>query len=171
MRVLVTAASRHGSTMAIAEAIGQRLRDEGVEADVQPVGEVRSLDPYEAVILGSGVYIGRWLPTATRFAEDHVAALRARHVWLFSSGPIGAPEAKPDADPEGVDDLVSRVGALGHARFNGRIDRRLLGISEKIVIKAVGAPEGDFRDWPQIEAWAADIARALPQVSAGGARR
>src|SRR5581483_8068768 len=94
MTVLVTAASRHGGTAEIAAAIGRVLRERGVVADVVPVEDVDSLAEYDAVVLGSGVYVGRWLESARTFVDRHGNDLAARPVWLFSSGPI---EGKGDA--------------------------------------------------------------------------
>lgn len=79
-RVLVTFASKMGSTQEIAEAIGARLAEHGYLTDVRPVETVDSIDGYDAVLLGSAVYAGRWRPEATRFVRRHVEALAARKV-------------------------------------------------------------------------------------------
>jgi menaquinone-dependent protoporphyrinogen oxidase len=171
MRVLVTAASRHGATTAIAQSIARVLAEAGLEAETRSPEEVDYLDGFDAVILGSAVYVGRWLPAATRFVETHENELRARPVWLFSSGPIGAPEAKPEGDPEGIGDLADTINARAHRVFAGRVDRSVLSFGEKLVVKAVRAPEGDFRDWPAIESWAGGIAGQLNRTPvATGAR-
>jgi menaquinone-dependent protoporphyrinogen oxidase len=96
MKVLVSAASRHGATSEIAEEIGKALR-----VDVRPAEQVSSVEDYEAVVLGSAVYAGRWLQPARELAERHAGALSERPVWLFSSGPVGEPP-KP-AEEESVD--------------------------------------------------------------------
>jgi menaquinone-dependent protoporphyrinogen oxidase len=108
MRVLVSAASRHGATSEIAEEIGKALRDalhergdDDVAVDVRPAEQVSSVEDYEAVVLGSAVYAGRWLQPARELAERHAGALSERPVWLFSSGPVGEPP-KP-AEEESVD--------------------------------------------------------------------
>src|SRR3712207_4340232 len=66
IRVLVTAATRHGSTQEIAQAIAAGLERRGVGCDCRAVGEVHGLDGYDAVVLGSGVYMGHWLDEAHR---------------------------------------------------------------------------------------------------------
>jgi menaquinone-dependent protoporphyrinogen oxidase len=162
MRVLVTAASRHGATHEVGEAIARGLTDRGVEADFRPAERLESLDGYDAVVAGSGVYVGRWLEPARDLVETHAAALAARPVWLFSSGPLGPPEAlKPEGDPVDVDHLMAASQALGHRVFAGRLDRRLLGFGEKALVVAVRAPEGDFRDWEAIDGFAGEIAERL----------
>jgi menaquinone-dependent protoporphyrinogen oxidase len=160
--VLVTAASRHGATHEIAAAIVDGLRRRSVEADFRTTEELASLDGYDAFVIGSAVYVGRWLDAAKDLVADHAAALAGAPVWLFSSGPLGPPEAlKPEGDPVDVADLLATVAAVDHRVFAGRLDRKLLGFGEKALVVAVRAPEGDFRDWQAIDGFAGEIAAHL----------
>ena len=160
--VLVTAASRHGATHEIAEAIARGLLQRGVEAQARPAEEVSSLDGFDAYVVGSAVYIGRWLDAARDLVEANAGALAARPVWLFSSGPLGPPDAfKPEGDPVDAAALVESTGAVEHRVFAGRLERGLLSFGEKAVVVAVRAPEGDFRDWDAIDGFAAAIAGQL----------
>jgi menaquinone-dependent protoporphyrinogen oxidase len=59
MRVLITAATRHDATREIAEAIGAGLSERGIDAETRPIDEVTDLAGYDAVVLGSAVYMGR----------------------------------------------------------------------------------------------------------------
>jgi menaquinone-dependent protoporphyrinogen oxidase len=162
VRVLVTAASRHGATHEIADAIAAGLERRGVDAEAHHAEGLTSLDGYDAFVIGSAVYVGRWLDTARDLVEAHVPALAGLPVWLFSSGPLGPPDAlKPEGDPVDAAALIAAVGAEDHRVFAGRLDRRLLSFGEKAVVLAVRAPEGDFRDWEEIDGFAADIAGHL----------
>jgi menaquinone-dependent protoporphyrinogen oxidase len=160
MTVLVTAASRHGSTMEIAERIGQVLAEHGVPVDVRPAANVTTVDGYEAVVLGSAVYMGHWLEAARQLAETESLALSQRPLWLFSSGPVGDPP-KPDEQPVDVGAIVAATDAREHRVFAGILDRDRLGFAERAMTKALRAPVGDFRDWAAIDAWASHIAAAL----------
>jgi menaquinone-dependent protoporphyrinogen oxidase len=160
MNVLVTVASRHHSTLEIAEAISSTLIQAGIRTELRPPEEVDSLAGYDAVILGSGVYAGRWLPTARDFVDRLSMALRERPVWLFSSGPIGDPPL-PAGDPAGVAPITAAVLPREHRVFAGRLDPDELGVGEKLILKVVRAKTGDSRDWPAIEAWARQIALTL----------
>jgi menaquinone-dependent protoporphyrinogen oxidase len=162
VRVLVTAASRHGATHEIATAIAAGLARRGVEAEARPAEELDSLDGYDAYVIGSAVYVGHWLDPARELVEAHAAALAGRSVWLFSSGPLGPPDKlKPEGDPVDVAGLIEASGAAEHRVFAGRLDRKLLSFGEKAVVVAVRAPEGDFRDWDAIDAFAAAVAERL----------
>jgi menaquinone-dependent protoporphyrinogen oxidase len=162
MRVLVTAATRHDATREIAEAISAGLLARGIEAESRPIDKVTDLAGYDAVVLGSAVYMGRWLKLARRFAEHHGTSLAAVPVWLFSSGPLGLPRnLVPTGEPADVTELVKLTGALGHRVFAGRFERERLGFGERAVAKAVHAPEGDYRDWSAIDGYAGEIATQL----------
>jgi menaquinone-dependent protoporphyrinogen oxidase len=162
VRLLVTAASRHGATHEIASAIADGLTRRGVDVTARHTEDVESLDGYDAYVIGSAVYVGRWLDSARDLVEAHADTLAARPVWLFSSGPLGPPDAlKPEGDPVDVAGLMETVQGVDHRVFAGRLDRKLLSFGEKAVVIAVRAPEGDFRDWEAIDGFAADIAGHL----------
>ena len=93
-RVLVAYGTKHGATAEIAEAIGKALIAAGLGVDVRRARRVRSLAPYQAVVLGSAVYAGRWRRDAMRLLRR--AELRERAVWLFSSGPVGEDKGDPE---------------------------------------------------------------------------
>jgi menaquinone-dependent protoporphyrinogen oxidase len=158
MAVLVAYASRHASTRGIAERIGARLRELGHEVDVVPVDEVRDVEPYEGIVVGSAIYYGRWMQAATDFVQRNRAALAERPVWLFSSGPLGV---QPGEEPAQVGELREVLRLRGHRVFCGSLDRGRLGFAERLVVRAVRAPYGDFRRWDEIDAWAETIASQL----------
>jgi menaquinone-dependent protoporphyrinogen oxidase len=160
MTVLVSAASKHGATAEIADVIGRVLGEHGLAVDVRAAENVTMVDGYDAVVLGSAVYVGHWLEPARKLAETAAAVLATRPVWLFSSGPVGEP-AKPIEDPVDVAEIVRATGAREHRVFTGRIDKHRLGFGERAMVLALRAPLGDFRDWTAIETWAAGIADAL----------
>lgn len=166
MRVLVSAASKHGATTEVAATIAAALAGAGVEAVVVAPAEVTSVDGFGAAVIGSGVYAGRWLDGAKDLLQRHREALAAIPVWLFSSGPVGDPP-KPTEDPLDAAPLAALVGARGHRVFPGLIDKRRLGLGEKAIVAAVRAPEGDFRPWAEIDAWARGIALELQAVPVG----
>jgi menaquinone-dependent protoporphyrinogen oxidase len=161
MKVLVAAASRHGSTSEIAEAIGDELRGHGLDADVKRADEVHDLAGYDAVVLGSAVYVGKWLDPARDLVEKRADELCTLPVWLYSSGPVGEPLRPAPEDAVDVAPLVSATRAREHRLFGGKLDKGRLGFGEKAVVLAFRAPEGDFRDWDEIRAWAGDIAGEL----------
>ena len=165
-RVLVTVASRHGATREIAQAIAARLDARGLMAVFLPVDQRPDPAPYDAVVLGSAVYAGRWLEPAREYAATHAAALRERPVWLFSSGPIGEPPFPPD-EPHDAGPVRQITGAREHRVFPGRLDKALLGFGERAMVTAMRAPVGDSRDWEAVRAWADTIAEELAAVWAG----
>jgi menaquinone-dependent protoporphyrinogen oxidase len=157
----VASASRHGGTREIAAAIAAELREAGLEVDDLPVEEVEQIDGYDAVVLGSAVYVGKWLAPARRLVEERAEELSRRPVWLFSSGPVGRPP-RPEGDAAvDVSEIVAAVGPREHRILPGRLERAELGLRERAIVKVVGAQEGDSRDWEAVGAWARGIAEAL----------
>jgi menaquinone-dependent protoporphyrinogen oxidase len=165
MRVLVTAATKYGATAEIAQAIGDALRDRGLEPTVLPPGQVEGIDGYDAVVLGSAVYAGHWLKPAQELVDRWAGALTGRPVWLFSSGPVGDPSRKlvqqMGVDPVDVGDILTATKARGHRMFAGKLDRKNLGFAQRAALLAFRGLEGDFRDWTEIRSWAQGIARDL----------
>lgn len=167
-RVLVAYASKYGATREIAEKIGDVLQEAGLVVDVLPVTDVRELSPYQAVILGSAVYVGKWMKGACDFMSEYEAALAQRPVWLFSSGPTGEGDPivllegwrlPPDQQP-----LIDRIQPRDIAVFHGNINEARVNFIERTAVKALKKPFGDFRDWKAVDSWAARIAETLGEA-------
>src|SRR5919198_4450713 len=142
MKVLVTPATRHGATGEIAQAIGEALRDQGLDPTVIEPEQVDTVDGYDAVVLGSAVYAGHWLKPARQLVDRCAGALAERPVLLFSSGPIGDPP-KPEEDPVDVAEIVTATRAREHRLFPGKLVRKQLALPERAIVSALRAPEGD----------------------------
>lgn len=161
MKVLITAASKHGSTAEIAWAIRGHLIDEGLQAVVVHPDEITELAGYDAVVVGSAVYAGRWLKPARTLVERLRTQLGDVPVWLFSSGPVGDPPVPDEDDAVDVADIAEATGAREHRLFPGRIDMEALAFAERALVRALRVPAGDFRDWPAIASWSRRIAADL----------
>lgn len=159
-RILVTAASRYGATEEIAAVIADALTTAGHDVSLTPCAEVAGVEGFDAVIVGSAVYVGHWLRAATTFVETQASALKGRPVWMFSSGPVGDPP-KPDEDPVDVAALAALIEPREHRVFSGRLDKSGMRFADKAIITALRAPVGDFRDWDAVGAWARPIADEL----------
>ncbi|MGX5654788.1 flavodoxin domain-containing protein [Geodermatophilus nigrescens] len=165
-RVLVAYASRHGATRELAEALARDLmasdagRGLGLYAAAVPAESRPDPGHWDAVVLGSAVYAGRWLPAARDLATRCAGSLRRRPVWLFSSGPIGEPPYPVD-EAQDAPAVAALLAPRGHRIFPGRIDTALLGFAERAVVTAMRAPVGDFRDWDALRDWAGAIAAEL----------
>jgi menaquinone-dependent protoporphyrinogen oxidase len=179
MKVLVGYASRHGATAGIAERIAAGLREAGLSAEARPISEVSEVGEYDAFVIGAAAYVLHWMKDATRFVKRHRRLLAERPVWLFSSGPLGTDlvdEKGRDifeaTRPKEFDELKGLVHPSGERVFFGAWDPDAppVGLGERLVSRMPAArtaiPAGDFRDWPAIDAWAADIARELHAAEA-----
>lgn len=169
-KILVAYASKHGATAAVAAKIAAVLEEAGYDSQLRIVDRVEALDGYDAVVLGSAVYAGQWLREAARFLERNQKALARVPVWLFSSGPTGegdpAELLKGWRFPEALQPIADEIGSEDIAVFGGALDWDSLNIAEKMIVKGVKAPLGDFRDWEMVEDWAESIASMLLQPKA-----
>jgi menaquinone-dependent protoporphyrinogen oxidase len=160
--ILVAFASKHGATAGIADAIASRLVERGIHAEAHSVTEIGTLltegETLEAVVLGSAVYAGSWRKEALEFVDVHAEELARVPVWVFSSGPLGAQVADDEEQPKQLGEIQAKLSPRGHRTFFGALDASKLGFGERMIVKAVKAPEGDFRDWGDIAAWADEIA-------------
>jgi menaquinone-dependent protoporphyrinogen oxidase len=175
VRVAVVCASHYGATKGIAERIGAELRLAGIDTEVFDAAEpphAEKVAGFDAFVVGSAVYLGHWLAAASTFVRHHQPTLLEHLVWLFSSGPLGT----ADTDADGVDlreinvpaeiaDFSTTVRPVEDRVFFGAIDPGALSLPHRMIRKFPGAaekiPAGYFRNWPEIEAWARDIARTL----------
>lgn len=178
MSILVTYATKYGATRGIAERIAQRMTAAGQHAEARPINEVGDPRGYDAYVIGSAVYMGSWLKEAAEFVRRNQAILAAKPVWLFSSGPLGTEKT----DAQGQDKLTSAeprqcaefkevIKPRGIQVFFGALNINKLGFFDRLITKTPAArsanlfPEGDFRDWDAIEAWADAIAHQLESVA------
>lgn len=167
-KLLVTYASKYGATREIAEKIGTVLRAAGQQVDVRPVTEVQDVTCYQAVILGSAVYIGKWMKSACDFMKRHETSLAQRTVWLFSSGPTGHGDPVALLDgwrlPSDQQLIIERIQPRDIVVFHGNISLARVNLIERTAVQALKKPFGDFRDWDAITAWATSIAATLKEA-------
>jgi menaquinone-dependent protoporphyrinogen oxidase len=158
-RVLVTYATKAGSTVAVADAIGAVLAARGFSVTVKAVKDRPALDGYQAVVIGSAIRMGSWLPEAVAFARDNRARLSQLPTAIFTVHMLHA-----------GDDAASRAARLAYtapvrkfltpraeAFFTGKLDTARLGFLDRMLAKAANAGEGDQRDWSQVRGWAQTI--------------
>ena len=160
-RILVTYASKHGSTAEIAEAISAELRQAGHEVDYLSAEKVFGIHAYEAAVIGSAVYMKRWMPEARRLLKRHAKELADRPFWVFSSGPFGE---KPDpswSEPPRTIKRAEHLGVRDHVVFGGRLPLEPSNFMERAMVRDCPPDKRDLRDWDAIRTWAADIGTEL----------
>ena len=179
MSILVGYASKHGATKEMAERISESLRHAGLQAEARTVGDVGDLGSYEGFVVGSAAYMGHWMKDAVAFVRGQQHLLAQRPVWLFSSGPLGteATNAKGEdlcvaAEPKELPEFEEAIHPREHRVFFGALDPGRLSFTERSLRKLPAArailPEGDFRDWDEIQVWAQGIAKQMAQMDAAG---
>jgi menaquinone-dependent protoporphyrinogen oxidase len=161
MNVIVAVGSKHGSTRCIAEAVGDELRRSGLGVTVVDAdSDARSVDGFDAAVIGSAVYVGRWMKGTRSFLDANRESLRDMPLWLFSSGPLDDASGHDD-DLADIRAFAADVHAKDHQIFAGKLEKADLSIAERAAVRIVHAPYGDAREWDRIRAWAETIASQL----------
>ena len=153
--ILVAYASRYGSTQEAAETVADALRQAGLRVDLQPMQEVKSLEHYDAIVLGAAIYNARWHPEAHHFLSQHQDALRQRPVAIFTLGPLNPSAAAILRSQRQLDNDLAKYPWLKPAAlkiFVGKYDTSKLGFVERLL-----STSSDHRDWDAIRTWAAAL--------------
>ena len=157
-RILIAYATGSGSTAEVAAAIGEELSGGQVIVDVWPVKEVSQLETYHAVVLGSSIRLGRWMPEAIRFLKDHREFMANRAVAYFTTCLTMTEDTHESRQMvlsylEPVLQLAPEIRPVGLGLFAGSLNPDL-----RLVMPA--GPYGDFRNWEAIRGWAREIRSA-----------
>ena len=158
-RVLVTYASKYGSTGGVADAIGKELCSKDAAADVVLIKNANNISSYQGVIIGSAIYMGKWMSEAIDFVKENRDILRQVPVAYFLvcmtlSRPTEENRAKALSYIDPILKAVPEIKPVCIGTFAGAMDYNNLSWINKKILKSKGTPEGDFRDWNVIRAWA-----------------
>jgi menaquinone-dependent protoporphyrinogen oxidase len=157
--VLVTYASKYGSTGGVADAIGKELCAKGVNADVVLIENARDVRSYQGVVIGSAIYKGKWMSEAIDFVtenQDILCQMRVAYflVCMTLSRPTEKNRAQVLSYMDPILKAVPKIKPVGIGTFAGALNYSNLSWLNKKILKSKGSPEGDFRDWNAIRAWA-----------------
>ncbi|MFN3538670.1 MAG: flavodoxin domain-containing protein [Rhodococcus sp. (in: high G+C Gram-positive bacteria)] len=164
MRILIATASRHGATREIGQWLGSNLSHElssvdgATTVDVRDASDVDSIVEYDAAIIGSGVYMGRWLRDARSLIAREQAELETMPVWLFSSGPVDGSTPAETQPKE-----TKAAWAIEHRVFGGKLDHSKLSRFERAVVRLIKAADGDSRSPADVARWAEAISGILTE--------
>lgn len=164
-KILVTYASRFGATAGVAEAIGKTLAELGAPVDVLPMKDVVDLTAYRAVVAGSAINGGVWLPEALQFVRAHQAELRQRPFAAFlvcMTLSMKNGEQYRSSIANWLDLVQALVRPVSEGLFAGALDiRKIPSFSDRLKFRLsvlFGVwKEGDHRDWNAIRAWAESL--------------
>lgn len=155
-KILVTYASRLGSTEAVAHIIAQTLAEIGQEVDIYPIQNVKDPGIYRAVIIGSAIRFGRWLPDAVEFVTENRELLNSIPTAFFTVCMTMSQDTAENRRKAAsfLDPVRTLVTPVDEAWFAGKLDYSQLSFLQRVIEKVQGLPEGDFRDWSAIRSWA-----------------
>jgi len=158
-KILVAYASKYGSTAGVAEAVAKSLREAGAAVDVANVQDVKSVKEYTAVVVGSGVYMGKWKSDAIKFLKKNKADLNTKPVAFFQvclQVKENTPENHQKAEKffKKAKETITPIDTIS---FAGALTYSKLGFFMRTMLKMAKTPEADSRDWPAIAAWSKKV--------------
>ena len=165
--LLVTYATKYGSTEEVAEAVAIAIREAGVDVETRSMRDVLTLDGYDGVVLGAALYMSRLHSDARRFLSTHSAALSSRPVALFAPGPIQNVEKEWDGARLQLTKELAKFpwfAPISTVIFGGKFDPTKLGFPFNLLPPLRKIPASDARDWTAIRTWAKEQAAALQPV-------
>ena len=168
-KILVTYASRTGSTAEIAESIGKTLSEDGAHVDVISMNDVKDLSGYRAVVAGSAIRGSKWLPEAMQFIQTHRSTLAKKQFAMFT---VCITLAMKNAENyrTGVTGWVAPVRALvkplDEGFFAGMLDFKKMPFNKDTLLFRISValgifPRGDHRDWNAVNTWAKGLRSVL----------
>ncbi len=162
-KILVTYATRAGSTVEVAQTIANTLGATGATVDVRPVKNVKDIKGYDAVVVGSAIRMGAWLPEAVQFVKNNQAALAGLPTAYFLvSGFLkdDTPEMRKTVGAY-LDPVRQILEPKSIGLFAGKMDWSKLNFIDRTLAKAMGEKEGDWRNWETIKNWAESLTPVL----------
>lgn len=160
--ILVAYDSKHGATAEVAERISGILKEKGLKNELVSLEKTVDPSPYDVIILGTAIYAGQWRKHAVKFLKEYQQQLASKKCWIFSTGPTGTGDPKELVQgweyPPSMKKTLESIAPRDMAIFHGVIDMEKLNKLERMAIKMVKAPTGDFRDWGSVRQWAEGIA-------------
>jgi menaquinone-dependent protoporphyrinogen oxidase len=162
-RILVTYASKAGSTKEVAERIAKYLADKNLVVDLQPVSSVTGIDSYQSIVLGSAIRAGNLLPEVKAFIMKNQDRLAQKHFSIFIVCLTLKDETEENCKTVSayLEPVRAQVKPDKEGLFAGTMNINKLGFLERMLIKAMKAPEGDYRNWEAIDAWAEELSQEM----------
>ncbi len=166
--MLVAYGTRYGSTREVAETVAATLEEQGIDTDVKAAREVRSLDGYDAVVLGTPLYMGALHKDVRALLEKNRKVFEQTPFALFALGPVKADDGIDGSRAQLIEALAKLPvpTPASTAVFVGAYDPARLGFKDKMIAALPASPlhgEGahDDRDWEAIRAWSRQLVELL----------
>ena len=156
--VLIAYASKHGTTREVAESIAKTLGERGLVVEIEEARRVRDISRYDVVVVGGGLYVGKWHVDARRLLKRHRKEFAGKRLAVFGMGPDSLEESKVAESRKQLDRALAATPELepiAVAVFGGALE------PESWRFPFNRLPAFDARDWNAIQGWAEDLVERL----------
>ncbi|MGL4831577.1 MAG: flavodoxin domain-containing protein [Propionibacteriaceae bacterium] len=161
MRALVVYSSSSGVTGDIAAWITDELQQAGWSAELSEATAMLSPEPFDLVLIGSGIHAGHWLHSAVDWLDEYAEELRAKPLATFTSS-LGIASGDPDAVESIYAETAAtlaplRLTTLSHGAFLGAYDPTKVKFSERLIMRAMHQDPCDLRDEAVVRSWVRSV--------------
>jgi menaquinone-dependent protoporphyrinogen oxidase len=167
-KVLIAYASTHGSTEEIAETVAATIREGGLAVDLQPARNVRTLEGYQAVVLGAPIYLFHLHKDALRFLSRYQKEFTGGlPIAIFAGGPIEIDKDQWEEIRKQLDQELAKfpwLRPIAVEVVGGKFDPTRLHFPWNLIPAMKQMPPSDLRDWDDIRRWASTLATQLQPV-------
>lgn len=160
--VLVAYATKHGTTREVAESIAATLQQLGLAVEIEAAGRVRDIARYDAVVVGAGLYTGKWHADARHLLKRHRRELAGKRLAVFGMGPDSLEDSKVAESRKQLDRALAATPELEPIAvtiFGGALK------PETLRFPLNRLPGFDAREWDAIRGWAEEVAAKLTPVA------
>lgn len=180
MKALVIYGSRYGTAAEIAEEIARVIIEEGIETNLVDSRGLKDFDvsPYDLVIAGSGIKMGKWTKKSLKFLQNNKEALASKKVALFvSCGAANEEKSRPEGQEKYLDEVAKKnllnppvaTGLFGsvydpNAKHGLMYKFTMRFVKKDLEEKGIDTSKPyDSRNWDEIRDWAKNLAHMLKE--------
>ncbi len=180
MNTLIAFGTRYGATAGTAQEIAKILTQNGHTVKVANLKEekIKEIAPYELIVVGTGVQMGRWTGEVEDFLKKHEQELAQKKMALFVSTmkTVSEREGKiADLENARKFDIENKLpkynfqpvsvgffgGVLNYNKMNFFFKKTLGSVREQLVkdgFQEVEPGVYELRNWDEIRGWAKELA-------------
>jgi menaquinone-dependent protoporphyrinogen oxidase len=156
MKTLVAYATKSGSTREIAEFMTKVLGEMGLQVNLEEMKNVKSINGYDALVLGAPMYMFRIIGDAGSFLKKFKKVIEQTPTAFFSLGPTADKEEDWKTVRGNFEKEMAKYPwfkPVATEVFGGKLDSSKLVFPYNLLPGKDQLPQGDIRDWDKIRAW------------------
>ena len=176
-KILITYATMTGSTLEVAQAVGEEITRGGLQVEILPINQVKDLESYAAVVVGAPMIMG-WHRTALGFLKKNRKAFQRipLAVFVMAMSLTKTGETSVEGVPVYLDEKLpkppEKEGSLSFRERYARLSnylRPILQATRPVKPVSIGVFGGRL-DYGRLKWWGVLFAMLIVRAPAGERR-